>query len=132
MLFDFSAFKTIQPQLLAAKLHEVQVHTVFLHPSYLHSTPQTSATTQEVVGCINDNNEEYKRLRFVQWCSNKCLKLNISKTVELVEDQKDPGPTHHSGRGSRNCELINNKMDWSNKTENKTAYSRKDREALFL
>jgi len=117
MFFDFSsAFNTIQPRLLKAKLESTQVGAPLITwvDDYLTGRPQfvlspflfTTYTADfqyctelchlqkfsddtAIVGCVEGGGEaEYRDLvdRFVKWCGENHLQLNVAKTKEMVVD----------------------------------------------
>ncbi len=192
MFFDFSsAFDTIQPPLLAEKLHAMQVshNMVAWILDYLSRRPQcvrlqsalsdvvTGSTgapqgtvlspflftiytsdfnynsgkchlqkfsdDSSVVGCISeDDEEEYRDVvgSFVCWSEENHLRLNITKTKELVIDfwrnRKPPTPITIQGEEVEIVDsykylgvYINNKLDWKNNTD---AVYRKSQSRLYF
>ncbi len=85
---------------------EVVIVTTDFRFNFGSSHPQRFSDDSSIVECINyDNKEEYMRLiqSFVTWCNNSHLKINISKTMELVvyyQRNRIPPVRYHAGRGS--------------------------------
>ena len=104
---------------------------------------QKFSDDSSIVGCITDDDEgEYRGLieSFVTWCDNNSLKLNISKTKEVVVDyrrsRRSPAPIIIQGEEVERVDSyrylgvhINNKLDWSHNTD---ALFRKGQSRLFF
>ncbi len=104
---------------------------------------QKFSDDSSIVGCINsDNEEEYRGLieSFVTWCNKNHLKLNISKTKELVVDyqrkRSPPVPVTIQGEEVERVDSykylgvqINKKLDWTHNTD---ALFRKGQSRLFF
>ncbi|TWW74395.1 hypothetical protein D4764_14G0003980 [Takifugu flavidus] len=103
MFFDFSsAFKTIQPRLLRAKLENMQMDAPLVpwiedyltadfqyHSETCHLQKYSDDTV--IVGCVeNEQEDEYRDLveSFVRWSRENLLQLNVTKTKEMVLDNK--------------------------------------------
>ncbi|KAK0155347.1 putative RNA-directed DNA polymerase from transposon BS [Merluccius polli] len=100
MFFNFSsAFNTIQPRLLKAKLENMQgtVLSPFLFTTYTADFQycmeschlQKFSDDTAIVGCVEGGREaEYRDLvdRFMKWCGENHLQLNVAKTREMVVD----------------------------------------------
>ncbi|TWW79070.1 hypothetical protein D4764_10G0001000 [Takifugu flavidus] len=99
MFFDFSsAFNTIQPRLLRAKLENMQMDAPLVSwiEDYLTADFQYHSETchlqkysDVIVGCVeNGQEDEYRDLveSFVRWSRENLLQLNVTKTKEMVVD----------------------------------------------
>ncbi|KAK0148535.1 putative RNA-directed DNA polymerase from transposon BS [Merluccius polli] len=180
MFFDFSsAFNTIQPRLLKAKLENMQVGAPLVTwvDDYLTGRPQfvrlkncvsdclisnigapqgtvlspflfTTYTADfqyctemchlqkfsddtAIVGCVEGGREaEYRDLvdRFVKWCGENHLQLNVAKTREMVVDFRRnktlPSPVSIGGTDVDMVDkykylavTLDNKLDWYDNTE---------------
>ena len=180
MFFDFSsAFNTIQPRLLKAKLENMQVGAPLVTwvDDYLTGRPQfvrlkncvsdclisnigapqgtvlspflfTTYTADfqycteschlqklsddtAIVGCVEAGREaEYRDLvdRFVKWCGENHLQLNVVKTREMVVDFRRnktfPSPVSIGGTDVDMVDkykylgvTLDNKLDWYDNTE---------------
>ena len=180
MFFDFSsAFNTIQPRLLKAKLEGTRVSAPLITwvDDYLTGRPQfvrlqncvsgrlisnigapqgtvlspflfTTYTADfqhcteschlqkfsddtAIVGCVEGGGEaEYRDLvdRFVKWCGENCMQLNVAKTREMVVDFRRNKPLLSPVCiGGTDVEVVSaykylgvtldNKLDWSTNTQ---------------
>ncbi|KAK5866698.1 hypothetical protein PBY51_020867 [Eleginops maclovinus] len=105
---------------------------------------QKFSDDSSIVSCITDDNEEeYRALveNSVGWCDNNHLKLNISKTKELVLDFRRSMKRSLTPITIRGEEVevvnsykflgvqLNNKLDWSDNTD---ALFRKAQSKLFF
>ena len=90
----------------------------------------------------DDNEKEYRSLieNFIKWCNSNHLRLNISKTKELVVDyrrnRKSPAPVVIQGEEVERVDSykylgvhINNKLDWTHNTD---ALFKKGQSRLFF
>ncbi|TWW52968.1 hypothetical protein D4764_0216870 [Takifugu flavidus] len=135
MFFDFSsAFNTIQPRLLRAKLENMQMDAPLVSwiEDYLTGRPQFKYSDDTViVGCVeNGQEDEYRDLveSFVRWSRENLLQLNVTKTKEMVVDfrksKSPPSPVCISGK---DVEIVSsyrslgvqldNKLEWSTNTD---------------
>lgn len=101
-------------------------------------------TDSAIVGCIREGHEEEYRSTirdFVGWCNKNHLRLNISKTKEIIIEFKrtrsKPDPVSIQGT---DVDLVSNykylgvqldnKLDWSSHIE--TVYKRGSKQAVFF
>ncbi|TWW57035.1 hypothetical protein D4764_08G0010220 [Takifugu flavidus] len=143
MFFDFSsAFNTIRPRLLRAKLENMQMDAPLVswiedyltadfqyHSETCHLQKYSDDTV--IVGCVeNGQEDEYRDLveSFVRWCRENLLQLNVTKTKEMVVDfrksKSPPSPVCISGK---DVEIfpsyrflgvqLDNKLEWSTNTD---------------
>ncbi|KAK0133617.1 hypothetical protein N1851_030848 [Merluccius polli] len=138
MFFDFSsAFNTIQPRLLRAELENTRVGAPLVTwvDDYLTGRPQfvtlQNCYCTAIVGCVEGGREaEYRDLvdRFVKWCGENHLQLNVAKTKEMVVDFRRNKPLPSPVCiGGTDVEMVpayrylgvtlDNKLDWSTNTE---------------
>ncbi|KAK0132216.1 hypothetical protein N1851_032980 [Merluccius polli] len=121
MFFDFSsAFNTIQPRLLRAKLENTRgtVLSPFLFTTYTADFKycteschlQKFSDDTAIVGCVEGEREaEYRDLvdRFVKWCGENHLQLNVAKTKEMVVDFRRNKPLPSPGCiGGTDVEMV--------------------------
>ncbi|TWW53816.1 hypothetical protein D4764_0293380 [Takifugu flavidus] len=143
MFFDFSsAFNTIQPRLLRAKLENMQMDAPLVSwiEDYLTADFQYHSETRHlqkysddtvIVGCVeNGQEDEYRDLveSFVRWSRENLLQLNVTKTKEMVVDfRKSKSPASPVCISGKDVEIVpsyrflgvqlDNKLEWSTNTD---------------
>ncbi|TWW62767.1 hypothetical protein D4764_04G0014140 [Takifugu flavidus] len=142
MFFDFSsAFNTIQPRLLRAKLEKMQMDAPLVSwiEDYLTADLQYHSETCHlqkysddtvIVGCVeNGQEDEYRDLveSFVRWRRENLLQLNVTKMKEIVVDfsksKSPPSPVCISGKdveivpSYRFLGVQLDKLEWSTNTD---------------
>ncbi|TWW61471.1 hypothetical protein D4764_04G0001180 [Takifugu flavidus] len=135
MFFDFSsAFNTIQPRVLRAKLEKMQMDAPLVswieddltgRPQFVRlrscvsdplmsntGAPQGTKYSDDtvIVGCVeNGQEDEYRDLveSFVRWSRENLLQLNVTKTKEMVVDfRKSKSPPSPVCISGKDVEIV--------------------------